>query len=241
MSKDICFISDVHLALEKTAITRRFITFLNTKAIYTKAIYILGDLFDVWVGDDDFSPPNKLIRKTFKKLTDSGVAIYLQKGNRDFLIGERFCRETGVQLLDDYAVINLYGTSTLLMHGDLLCSDDIAYQTFRLKSHTSEWQNKVLSKPLFLRLLVARWYRLRSYFHKREKSQAIMDVNQTTVINTLRHYQCYQLIHGHTHRRAFHTFELDGHTAQRIVLSEWSNEFAEVLCWNECGYRIESI
>ncbi|WP_394753757.1 UDP-2,3-diacylglucosamine diphosphatase [Crenothrix sp.] len=239
MQNQTLFISDLHLSLEKPHITRRFLDFLKNRAIHAEALYILGDLFDTWVGDDDFMPPTKQIRKQLKQLTDSGVKVYLQQGNRDFLLGQRFCQATGVILLDDYTVIDLYGVATLLMHGDLLCTDDLPYQAFRIKSHTTEWQQNVLSKPLVLRLLVARWYRLRSYFHKRGKTQDIMDVNQNTVIETLRTYNCVRLIHGHTHRPHVHSFEMDGKTAQRFVLSEWHNHKTEILCWTNNGYCIE--
>lgn len=239
MQNQILFISDLHLSLEKPHITRRFLDFLTNRAIHAEALYILGDLFDTWVGDDDFMPPTNKIRAQLKQLTDSGVKVYLQQGNRDFLLGQRFCLATGVILLGDYTVIDLYGTPTLLMHGDLLCTDDLPYQAFRIKSHTSEWQHNVLSKPLLLRLLVARWYRLRSYFHKRGKAQGIMDVNQNSVIDTLRSHNCLRLIHGHTHRPNVHTFIIDGKTAQRFVLSEWYSDKTEVLCWTQNGYNIE--
>lgn len=239
MNQDILFISDLHLSLEKPEITRRFLNFLAHRATKAQAVYILGDLFDTWIGDDDFMPPNNKIRQHLKQLTDSGIPVFLQQGNRDFLLGTRFAKNTGVTLLDDYAVINLHGTPTLLTHGDLLCTDDISYQTFRVKSHTSEWQHNVLSKPLLLRLLVARWYRLRSYFHKRKKSQDIMDVNQDTVANVMREHSTLRLIHGHTHRPNLHNFTIDNQAAQRFVLAAWTKESGEILCWNNDGYKIE--
>ena len=231
--KAILFISDLHLSFDKPQITRHFIHFLQTKARHAKAVYILGDLFDAWVGDDDFTAPNAQIRRELKHLTDFGVTVYLQRGNRDFLIGERFARGTGVILLDDYAVIELEGVRTLLTHGDLLCSDDLAYQAFRVKSRSPEWQQNVLSKPLWLRLIAARWYRIRSFFHKQKKSDYVMDVNQTTVENLMQKYQCTRLIHGHTHRPALHEFNLNGQKAQRFVLSDWNNEGGAVLSFDE--------
>ncbi len=199
MKQDIIFISDLHLALEKKEITRRFLNFLENQARSAVAVYILGDLFDAWIGDDDNTPPNKKIKTHLKQLSDSGTQIFLQQGNRDFLMGKKFCLQTGITLLDEYAVIELNGEKTLLTHGDLLCTDDIPYQQFRIKSHSEEWQQNVLSKPLFVRLLAARWYRFRSHFHKRNKSQEIMDVNQRTVINVMRENHCLRLIHGHPH------------------------------------------
>ncbi len=233
----IFFLSDVHLSIDKPDITRFFLQFLETHATQAQAIYILGDLFDTWVGDDDFSPPTNKIRHAFKNLTNSNVAIYFQRGNRDFLIGEKFASETGVILLDDYAVIDLNGTKTLLTHGDLLCSDDIAYQQFRLKSHTENWKNNVLSKPLWLRLFAARWYRLRSFWHKRKKSYDIMDVNQQTVLNVLKKYDCLRLIHGHTHRAHVHYFEDENKKFERFVLAPWDKKQAEILCWNGASFQ----
>jgi len=241
IKKDILFISDLHIALGKPEITRRFLSFLKNQGSNAQAIYILGDLFDVWVGDDDFTPPNNLIRKALKQLTESGIPVFLQTGNRDFLLGQKFCRDTGVQLLEDYVVIDLFAVPTLLTHGDLLCTDDLPYQEFRVKSHTSEWKDSVLSKPLLIRLLVARWYRFRSYFHKRGKSLDIMDVNQDTVVKVMSRFNCLRLIHGHTHRPDIHHFEINGHPAQRHVLAAWENKYAQSLCWNSDGYRIENI
>jgi UDP-2,3-diacylglucosamine hydrolase len=241
MKQDTLFISDLHLSLEKPEITRRFLDFLVNRATKAQAVYILGDLFDAWIGDDDFTPPNNKIRAQLKQLTDSGTKVYLQQGNRDFLLSTRFAQDTGITLLPDYTVIDLYGTPTLLTHGDLLCSDDLAYQAFRVKSRSPEWQQNVLTKPLLLRLFAARWYRLRSYFHKRKKSQDIMDVNQDTVVKIMHQYDTLRLIHGHTHRPAIHDFEINGKTAQRFVLAAWTKETGEVLCWNNAGYQIEVI
>ena len=169
MNKEIIFISDLHIALNKKEITNRFLSFIENQAREAKAVYILGDLFDAWIGDDDNTPPNKKIKTHLKQLTESGVEVFLQLGNRDFLMGEQFCTETGITLLKDYKVINLNGVNTLLTHGDLLCTDDLPYQAFRKKSRSDEWKQNVLSKPLLIRLLAARWYRFRSYFHKRKK------------------------------------------------------------------------
>lgn len=241
MNNEILFISDLHLSLEKAEITRRFLRFLRDRAGKAAAVYILGDLFDTWIGDDDPTPPNDTIRTELRRLTASGTKVYLQLGNRDFLLGEKFCRDTGVVLLGDYAVIDLFGVSTLLTHGDLLCTDDLPYQAFRAKSRTPEWQRSVLSKPLPLRLLGARWYRFRSFLHKRKKSQEIMDVNQDAVIEAMRQHGCLRLIHGHTHRPQVHHFTIDQQPAQRFVLADWKKDTAEVLCWSSEGYAIEPI
>lgn len=241
MNTEILFISDLHLAWDKPQITQRFLDFLDNRAKTANALYILGDLFDAWVGDDDSSPPSPKIREALKRLTKSGVKVYFQQGNRDFLLGQQFCHETGVILIDDPVVIDLFGVPTLLMHGDLLCTDDLPYQAFRSKSRSPEWQHGVLSKPLFVRLLAARWYRIRSYFHKRKKTQEIMDVNQDTVIHTMSEHNCLRLIHGHTHRPNIHHFEVNGKTAQRYVLAAWTHEKGEVLAWTNQGHQIEAL
>jgi len=241
LKPDIIFISDLHISIEKTEITRRFISFLQNQAVNVSAVYILGDFFDTWVGDDDNTPPNKKIKQQLKQLTDTGTQVYLQQGNRDFLLGQQFCNESGITLLDEYTVIDLFGVKTLLTHGDLLCTDDIPYQEFRQKSRTTEWKQNVLTKPLLLRLLVARWYRFRSFFHKRKKTQDIMDVNQQTIILTMQKYNCLRLIHGHTHRPALHDFNIDNKPAQRFVLAEWKKDSAELLRWTPEGFKREAI
>lgn len=241
LKQDILFIADLHLALGKADITRRFLDFLQHRASQASALYILGDLFDAWIGDDDNTPPNKTIKNALRSLKDNGTEIFLLQGNRDFLLGQQFCIESGVTLLDDYALIYLEGRPVLLTHGDLLCSDDAAYQAFRLKSRSNEWQQNVLSKPLWLRLLAARWYRFRSYFHKRGKTMEIMDVNPQTVLEALQKYGCYTLIHGHTHRPANHELLVDGHPAQRIVLADWKKQSGEVLCWNGWDFIREAL
>ncbi|MEQ1636248.1 MAG: UDP-2,3-diacylglucosamine diphosphatase [Methylococcales bacterium] len=241
MKTEILFISDLHLSLEKPALTRHFVEFIQHRAPQAAKVYILGDLFDVWVGDDDWTPPTGQIRQQLKQLTESGTEVYLQTGNRDFLLGERFCRDTGAQLLGDYALLYLNGVATLLTHGDLLCTDDVAYQHFRVKAHSPAWQQSVLSKPLLLRLLAARWYRLRSFWHKRNKTQDIMDVNQETVLQVMGEHNTWRLIHGHTHRPAVHDFMLNGKPAQRFVLAQWLPEKIELLSWTEQGYRLEKL
>jgi UDP-2,3-diacylglucosamine hydrolase len=214
---------------------------LQKRALTAKSLYILGDLFDTWIGDDDNTPPNKTIKSALKRLSDTGTEIFLLNGNRDFLLGQKFCRETGIKLLEEYTVINVADQRVLLTHGDLLCSDDLAYQAFRIKSHSLEWQRDVLSKPLWLRLLAARWYRLRSYFHKRNKNQEIMDVNQITVEMVMHQHNCLTLIHGHTHRPARHEFLLNNHKAERIVLADWKKNSGELLCWNEHEWLVEKL
>jgi len=241
MRSEILFISDLHLTIERPEVTQKFLKLLKGRATEAKALYILGDLFDTWIGDDDFSPPIKTVKKHLKALTAQGTPVFYIHGNRDFLIGQRFSQESGVTLLDEYSVIDLYGTPTLLTHGDLLCTDDLPYQEFRLKSHSQAWQENVLSKPLILRILYARWYRLRSFFHKRKKSQDIMDVNQGTVVDVMKQHQTTRLIHGHTHRPAVHELKINNLSGQRFVLAEWKKDSASVLAWTASGYTQEMI
>jgi UDP-2,3-diacylglucosamine hydrolase len=240
LQPETLFISDLHLGPMRPAITRRFLNFLAFRAPGAKALYILGDLFDTWVGDDDPSPPGRKVKAALQRLGASGTRIYFQHGNRDFLIGKRFLEETGIRLLEDYAVIDLYGSRTLLMHGDLLCTDDRPYLEFRKKARSPKWQSEVLSKPLLLRLAFARWYRLRSYFHKRKKTEEIMDVNRQTVESVMQHHQVVRLIHGHTHRPAEHRFEINGAPAKRFVLAQWERD-GSLLVFNEQGYWIEPL
>lgn len=240
MHPETLFISDLHLRPTRPAITRQFLDFLAIRVQGAAALYILGDLFDTWVGDDDPSPPGRKVKTALRRLTDSGTPIYFQHGNRDFLIGKRFLEETGLRLLEDYTVIDLYGSRTLLMHGDLLCTDDLPYLEFRKKVRSPKWQSEVLSKPLLARLAYARWYRLRSYFHKRNKTEEIMDVNQRTVESVMRKHRVVRLIHGHTHRPAEHRIELNGKLAQRFVLAQWER-CGSVLVVNDQGHWIESV
>ena len=207
--------------------------------MYAEKLYILGDLFDIWIGDDDPARCLQRIVASLRQLKACGVPIYFQCGNRDFLIGKDFLREHGVEWLEDYAVIDLYGVPTLLMHGDLLCTDDRAYQHFRAQSRTVEWRQRALRKPLWLRLSYARWYRLRSYWHKRQVDGAIMDVNPLSVAQTFREHEVKRLIHGHTHRPGVYPVA-DMPQARRFVLAEW-RQGATMLWWNAEGYRYESI
>ncbi|MCI0655412.1 MAG: UDP-2,3-diacylglucosamine diphosphatase, partial [Methylococcaceae bacterium] len=188
----------------------------------------------------DPSPPGRKVKAALRRLTDSGTPVYFQHGNRDFLIGKRFLEETGLRLLEDYSVIDLYGSRTLLMHGDLLCTDDLPYLEFRKKARSPEWQAEVLSKPVSLRLAYARWYRLRSYFHKRNKTAEIMDVNPQTVESVMLQHRVLRLIHGHTHRPAEHRIEINGALAQRFVLAQWERG-GTVLVFNEQQHWIEAL
>ena len=234
MPAETLFISDLHLSALRPALTRRFLSFLDSRAQRAERLYILGDLFDAYIGDDDNSSPNREIKFALKRLVSAGTSVYFQHGNRDFLLGERFCQETGVRLLGDYAVIELYGESALVTHGDLLCTDDINYQTARIRVRAEAWKRNALAKPLFVRQLYARWYRFKSGLDKGKKTQEIMDANPQAIIDSLRMHKVALLIHGHTHRPATHSFTIDDKPARRFVLAEWK-EMGQVLCWNNNG------
>ncbi len=234
------FISDLHLSPSRPDITSLFLNFLKQRANGVKALYILGDLFDYWVGDDDPTPPRNKILDGLLNLVTSGTEVHLLQGNRDFLLAHHFANKCGAQLLTDCVVINCHGIPTLLMHGDLLCTDDIAYQRFRELSRSNDWQSNVLSKPLWLRLALVRWYRIRSFFHKRQQSSDIMDVNIGTVWEYARKYNVLQIIHGHTHRPGSTRMDNNHQRLNRYVLGDWGKS-AKIVCSDPNGLIYETI
>jgi UDP-2,3-diacylglucosamine hydrolase len=240
MDSESLFISDIHLSPARPQVTRCFLAFLEQRATSAQSLYILGDLFDYWVGDDDCSAPRQQIIKSLKQLSNSGVEVFLLHGNRDFLIADQFAQQTGIRLLEDCTTINLYQHSVLLMHGDLLCTDDHQYQQFRQLSRTDEWQRKVMSKPLWLRSSLARWYRIKSALHKNKQSVEIMDVNQQTILKYAQQYQSNILIHGHTHRPGYSETPAENTAIQRYVLGEWQHS-AILLSVTAQAFNLEEI
>ncbi|MGK3142647.1 UDP-2,3-diacylglucosamine diphosphatase [Pantoea sp. C2G6] len=212
------FIADLHLCQEEPAITAGFLHFLQREAPHCDALYILGDLFEAWIGDDD---PNPLHQQVASALRALPVPVYFIHGNRDFLIGQRFARASGMTLLPEEQVLTLYGHRLLIMHGDTLCTDDAGYLRFRAKVHNPWIQRLFLALPLRIRKRIAARMRADSKQANQHKSQTIMDVNQEAVVATLRRQQVPLLIHGHTHRPAIHEIRLAGETAQRAVLGAW--------------------
>ncbi len=233
------FISDLHLNPERPDTGRVFIKFLQTRASRATGLYILGDLFELWLGDDAILPAYQPFIDAMRTLTDSGVPLYIMRGNRDFLLGDDFQSMTGAQLLSDPAVIDLDGIPTLLMHGDLLCTDDVAYQQFRIMVHDPEWRKTLLGKSMSERLELARQLRRESRTATGQKSAEIMDVNQQAVEKMMRSHKVFSLVHGHTHRPAEHHFKLDGKPATRFVLPEWG-EKGGGLCYDQHGLHPES-
>jgi UDP-2,3-diacylglucosamine hydrolase len=219
-------VSDLHLSAERPAINARFFRFLEHEARSARALYVLGDLFEYWIGDDeleasDGDPLAKEVAAAFRALTDSGIALHLMHGNRDFLLGERFAARTGARLLPDPSLLSLEGVQYLLLHGDTLCTDDAAYQEFRTLVRGPAWQREFLAKPLSERRAQMQELRRRSESEKRGKSAAVMDVNPLAVAAAMQEWRASRLIHGHTHRPGHHGVDLPSGPGERWVLPDW--------------------
>jgi UDP-2,3-diacylglucosamine hydrolase len=216
------FVADLHLCDERPQINRLFFSFLEAASHQAEALYILGDLFESWIGDDDLqSPLNRQVADALMQLSSRGVACFFLHGNRDFLVAGDFAAASGLGLLPDPSLIDLYGQPTLLMHGDTLCTDDIAYQAFRRQVRDPAWQSEFLARPFGVRKAVAVQLREKSEQQKQIKAAEIMDVNLEAVANTFRRFDYPRLIHGHTHRPARHVHTVDGETCERWVLPDW--------------------
>jgi UDP-2,3-diacylglucosamine hydrolase len=221
------FISDLHLKPEAPRLAAILGDLLRGPAAESDALYVLGDLFDAWPGDDDLADPfNAPVVAAFRALTERGVPLYLQHGNRDFLLGEAFAAATGGALLPEEIVVDLAGTPTLLLHGDQLCTDDIAYQQFRKQVRNPLWQKQLLEQPLPVRKALARQLREGSDAAKAGKSMDIMDVNAEAVVAAFRRHGVTRMVHGHTHRPDRHRHEVDGTPRERIVLADWRDRGA---------------
>jgi UDP-2,3-diacylglucosamine hydrolase len=216
------FISDLHLCAERPHINRQFFEFIERTASQAGALYILGDLFEYWAGDDDLADPlNASVAEALKALDAKGTAVCLMHGNRDLLIGREFAQRCGASLIPDPTLLDLHGTRTLVMHGDTLCIDDVEYQKFRAYAHDPDNQARFLAQPLAARREQILGLRAQSERSKQEKSIEIMDVSQSAVAEALRSHGYPRLIHGHTHRPARHVHVVDGHTCERWVLNDW--------------------
>ncbi len=216
------FISDLHLCHTRPAITNLFIGFLATSAIQAKSLYILGDLFEYWAGDDDIEDPHHHQVIHAIKALSVKTSVYFIHGNRDFLIGQGFANAANIELLADPTLLQAYGKRILISHGDTLCTDDMAYQTFRTEVRDPAWQQQFLAQPLSSRKSQIEALRMRSETEKSQKSEAIMDVNDEAVQALFKTYAYPDLlIHGHTHRPAQHMLDIDGHHCERWVLGDW--------------------
>ena len=215
------FVSDVHLDAAAPQATDQFVDFLSAEAAAAEALYILGDLFEAWVGDDDEEPANERVCHALRTLTGRGVACFALHGNRDFLLGPGFCERSGCRLLTDPVIAQLDGERVLLTHGDALCTDDHPYQELRSIVREPAWQQRFLALPRAHRELLADEARAGSRRHTARTVPRIMDVNAAAVTAALRAAQVRRMIHGHTHRPGVHDLEVDGEPAQRIVLGAW--------------------
>lgn len=227
------FVSDLHLSADQPHVTELFLDFLRNEARGAEALYILGDLFEAWLGDDIVLPEYEPVLQGLADLTASGVSVAVQRGNRDFLMGEEFARRTGSRLMDDTEVVRLPDGPALLMHGDTLCTDDIPYQQMRKQLRDPVWTAAFLAKTPEERIAFARELRERSRRETGEKAEAIMDVNEDAVREAMTAHGVRRLIHGHTHRLNHHRFSLDGDDAERIVLGDWGERGSALLCGDD--------
>jgi len=234
------FISDLHLDPDSPRIARQFLAFLDGEARSAEALYVLGDLFEVWLGDDDPDPALREVTAGLRRLTDSGVPCFVMHGNRDFLIGRRFCEETGARLIEDGTVVELHGERVLLMHGDLLCTDDTSYQRLRriVRNPIVQWTFRRLN--LARRRALAARMREGSRMHVGAAAPEIMDVNPQAVADAFRASGVHTLVHGHTHRPAVHELAVDGRPVRRVVLGDWHAQ-GSVLAWSAGGFELRSL
>lgn len=232
------FISDLHLDADLPELTRLFERFMEEQASHAEALYILGDLFEAWIGDDDDRPETEQFVASLRALSDQGVPLYVMHGNRDFLFDSGFVARTGCKLISEPSLIDLYGTPTLILHGDSLCTDDVKHQESRALVRSQQWKDEFLAQPLARRIALAQEYRSMSREHLRDQPEAIMDVNAQAVNQLMREYNVTQMIHGHTHRPAIHDFTLDDAPARRIVLGDW-DQYGSVLSCDENGCELK--
>ena len=234
------FISDLHIDASRPAITDQFLGFLAGEAVRADALYILGDLFESWVGDDAADPSQAAAIQGIHALTSHGVPCFVMHGNRDFLLAEQFCRMSGARLLPDPLIVTLYGEPVLVMHGDALCTDDRAYQRLRATVRESAWQRQFLALSIASRRALAGAARVGSRAHTAAVEYAITDVNADSVAAALRGARTATLLHGHTHRPAIHALQVDGRPCTRIVLGDWYDQ-GSLLRWDQNGPELASL
>jgi len=234
------FVSDLHLDAAYPAASAQFEVLLAGAARGADALYILGDLFESWVGDDDDDPERARICAALLAFSRSGVACHVCHGNRDFLLAAGFERRTGCRILADPTLIDLYGERVLLTHGDALCTADVAYQRLRRLVRDAGWQRRFMRLPLPTRRLLADAARAGSRAHTGIVAAEIMDASETAVADVLRACRVRTLIHGHTHRPGVHEFDLDGTPARRIVLGAWYEQ-GSCLKWDQRGFELQSL
>jgi UDP-2,3-diacylglucosamine hydrolase len=239
--KPTLFLSDLHLAPDRPQATAAFRAFAAGPARAADAVYILGDLFDWWIGDDQLRNPFFAeCAKALRGITDAGVPLFVAHGNRDFVLGERFAGATGATLLPEQSLFDLHGVPTLICHGDELCTDDADYQKYRARMRRPDVQRRLLRLPYFVRRGVAWWLRRKSSSEKALKAEYIMDVNAQAVAQAFRTHAAQRMIHGHTHRPARHVHDVDGTPRERWVMADW-HDSGKYLAVDEQGVHEREI
>jgi len=233
-------VSDLHLDPARPEIAAQFRAFLATEAATARALYVLGDLFEVWIGDDDPDPHKRAVIEDLRALTARGVALFFLHGNRDFLLGTRFCEETGGRLLVDPTIVEFYGQRALITHGDALCTDDAPYQRLRALVRDPAWQAQFLALSIDQREALAREARAGSHAHTQAQPTMLMDVNADAVAAVFRSAGVDTIIHGHTHRPGVYAHTVDGRACTRIVTGDWYTQ-GSVLGWDASGLRLRSL
>jgi UDP-2,3-diacylglucosamine hydrolase len=239
----VLFISDLHLDGSRPDISQQFLDFLSGEARRAERLYILGDLFEAWIGDDDPDTDKRRVIAAMRSLADAGVKCFVMHGNRDFLLGKRFSRDTGAELIDDGTVVDVFGRRVLLMHGDTLCTDDHSYQRLRriVRNPVVQWALRSMTLGQRQRLAARMRAGSKAHIESADKtSPYIMDVNGAAVAAAFREFDVDCLIHGHTHRPAIHALTVDARPRTRIVLGDWYEQ-GSVLRWNEGGYELAGL
>ena len=234
------FISDLHLDASRPAITDLFLDFLAGEARRAEALYILGDLFEVWLGDDDPDPHHARVAEALSAVAGAGTPVYFMVGNRDFLLGEDYAGRAGMEILTEPRHVDLYGTPTVILHGDVLCTDDTDYQAFRAMVRNPVWQQEFLSRPLEIRRALAGQVREESRSRGQAMAPEITDVNAGAVEAALREHEVPRMIHGHTHRPNIHHLRVDDRACERIVLGDWYTQ-GSVLRVDEKGAKLTAL
>ena len=228
------FVSDLHLEADRPDIADQFLRFLETEALHADALYILGDLFEFWIGDDDPNEHYTWIKQALRKLTKKNVPVFFMHGNRDFMIGDDFANETAITILEDPYVTEIHGEKVLLSHGDIYCTDDVEYQAVRKMTRDPQWQTMMLQKTIEERQAFSEQARAASLAHGKNIGNEITDVNRAAIESAFQQANVKLMLHGHTHRPAVHEVDIDGHVARRIVLGDWYDH-GSVVRWDENG------
>jgi len=237
---DLLFISDLHLSVERPEIIQLFVNFLQRRAPQAQALYILGDLFEVWLGDDYIPDQLQPVITALRHYTDSGHPLFIQHGNRDFLMGNEFESLTGARIIPDPTILAINGVKTLISHGDELCTDDVDYMAFRKQVRNPDWQREFLAKPVTERIRIGKDARQESKYRTQHKTPEIMDVNQLAVEQFMQTHQVTQLIHGHTHRPNIHHFTHQQQNMTRIVLGDWYQQGSVLVC-DAHGFDLQTL